>query len=66
MNVELQASKNLQRVYVRCLESKIKEWMAPKEPDHESKPSTQEFCTSEKFAWMDHMRQHLPVQYDNI
>lgn len=61
MNAEESTSKSLHRAYVKCCEAQVKEWLNP-----DGLRQTQEFCAKEKSAWMEHMRQHLPVQYDNI
>lgn len=61
MNADRSASVSLHKAYVKCCEAQLKEWLNP-----EGQRSTQEFCTAEKTAWMEHMRQHLPVQYDNL
>ena len=61
MNAEEAASKSLHRAYVRCCEAQLKEYLKP-----DGLRQTSEFCATEKSSWMDHMRQHLPVQYDNM
>ena len=61
MNANTTTAKNLQRVYTTCLDAKVKAWLAP-----DSLNESQEFCTDEKFAWMEHLRVHLPTEYKNL
>jgi hypothetical protein len=61
MNSDHATSKNLHRAYVKCCEAQLKDWLSS-----EGHQASSEFCVAEKTAWMDHMRQKLPVQYGNI
>jgi hypothetical protein len=61
MNTAEYESKRRHRAYVHCCELNLKEWLTP-----EGLKTNGEFCAMEKNTWLNHMREHLPVQYDNI
>ena len=55
----------LHKAYNRCLEAKIDSWLKPQ--TQESNASfEQEFCTTEKKAYLNYMRLNAPTEYENI
>jgi hypothetical protein len=51
----------LHRLYNFCLKEKLNDWLKEQTPSQEA-----EWCATEKKVYLDHMRLHVPVEYDNI
>lgn len=61
LNAEQGELKNLHRAYNSCLSANLQTWMT-----ETAAPTQQEWCATEKAAYLTQMRQHMPVQYENI
>lgn len=47
--------------YQACLRSKFDAWLVEQAPSQEA-----EWCATEKRTYMEHMRKHMPTEYDNM
>ena len=53
---------SLHKTYNSCLMNSVESWLR----DPKAGQMTEDFCLSEKKAYMDWMRTKLPVEYENV
>ena len=56
---------SLHKAYSRCLEAKIDSWLKP-QTEESNANFEQEFCKTEKTAYLNYMRVNAPTEYENI
>ena len=61
LNSERSELTSLHKTYRACVQLKLEKWMNEKTPSEEP-----EWCAVEKRNYLDHMRNTLPIEYNNL
>ena len=51
----------MHRIYNICLNQRLEQWLK-----ETTAPKEQEWCAAEKKVYLDHMRKHVPLEFENI
>jgi len=61
INAEKATSLSLHNAYNKCLKGRLDQWLQGGAAKLED-----EWCVEERGEWMNHMRKHLPTEFENI
>lgn len=61
INAEKATLLSLHKAYNKCLKERLDQWLADGQARLEN-----EWCVEQRSAYMEHMRNHVPVEYENL
>ena len=60
-NVEKSSLLSLHAAYNKCLKERLDQWLGGGQDQLEN-----EWCVEQRSAYMEHMRNEVPVEYENL